>query len=87
MDIFYLLSQSFLIKVYIGDGGKETFYHNPVSIGRRYGAASRAGQSNQCAGKLILQIGCGSIFAAHAGASGTAGTPGGLFTLKTKHLI
>ena len=36
---------------------------------------------------MMATLLCGSIFAAHAGISGTAGTPGGLFTLKTKHLI
>ena len=77
-----------LVKVDIGDGGKEPFDHQPPGGGRGLCAAvCGAGKADQGAGQPILKIGHVGRLSAHAGLAGAASASGGLFTLKAKHLL
>ena len=76
------------VEVDIGDGGEQAVDDEPPRSGVRVRVAvGRAGEADERAGQLVLQLGDLGTLAADAGRAGAAGAMGGLLTLITKHLL
>ena len=79
--------ESFVVKIYIGEGGKETLDHNGGGgvAEQMLVVLGRSGKTDQRTGQSVLQLGGVGLLAADTDIACAALAIGSLFTLKTKH--